>query len=390
MKKLFLIPAMFTAFAVQAQITLNQSDFAVAGDTVYMATDNSVTGLAVGNASATAQTWNFTSLTIDAFDTLLFVNPAAAPGGADFPNANVALITGSAATFFNNTASGAAVLGNGGGFGGFAFSAPYNPPFNLLTYPTGLGTTINQNYSFDVTEYIGIDTTVNVPLVGNITIQLDSLRLKRLGQVDIDFDAFGTMQLPIGNYPALRCLNTQTNNDTTFAYLLQPVSIPVLGINLVAGWNVITNDIAASISIIAPGIFLGNTTGIVVEKSYDWFANNGDYRIVSVVLDPANNNPQRAEFKSDPIFLSTPASALLPNVNVYPNPSSEWISLQGVPEGFAGTLHIVDMNGKTVYQTVYNGQSLISVSALANGMYSVRLANTAGQLVYADKIQVVK
>jgi hypothetical protein len=390
MKKLFLIPSIFTAIAAQAQITLNQSDFGVAGDTVYMATDNSVTGLAVGNAGVTAQTWNFTSLTIDAFDTLLFVDPAVAPGGADFPDANVALITGNAAIFFNNTASGAAVLGNGGGFGGFAFSAPFNPPFDLLTYPTGLGTTINQNYSFDVTEYIGIDTTVNVPLVGNVSLQLDSLRLKRLGQVDIIFDAFGTVQLPIGNFQALRCFTTLTNNDTTFAYLLQPVSIPVLGINFPAGWNVITNDVAASISIIAPGIFLGNTTGIVVEKSYDWFANNADYKIVSVVLDPANNSPKRAEFKSDPSFLYTPASTLLPNVNVYPNPSSAWISLQGVPEGFAGTLHIVDMNGKTVYQTLYNGQSAISVSALAEGMYSIRLVNTAGQPVYADKFQVKK
>jgi hypothetical protein len=48
------------------------------------------------------------------------------------------------------------------------------------------------------------------------------------------------------------------------------------------------------------------------------------------------------------------------------------------------------MNGKTVYQTLYNGQSAISVSALAEGMYSIRLVNTAGQPVYADKFQVKK
>lgn len=390
MKKLFFLPLFLAAGFTQAQITLSQSDFASAGDTVFMAIDATVSTANPGTAGASAQTWDFTSFSLENFDTLLFVSPAMAPGGGDFPTANVALLTGETATFFNKSASSVEVLGNGGGFGGFAFSAAYNPTFDLLTFPTQVGTTISAAYAFDVTEFVGVDTTVSVPLVGNVVIQLDSIRFKRDATVDIEFDAHGTVQLDLGNYPALRSRNVQVNNDTVFAFMGAPVNLGIIGINLVAGWNVITNDIAASISLIAPGIFLGNTTGITTVKSYDWYANNVGYRLVSLELDETTEAPVRASYLSDPIFLSVGTTELLPNAFVYPNPANSVINLNGVPQNTQGTLQLIDMTGKTVMSSSFNGENQFSVAGLAEGTYFLRLVNTEGKLVFTDKVQVIK
>ncbi len=391
MKRIFILPFVFAAFTANAQITLNQADFGSPGDTVFQATDQTLPAIVLGNASAAAQNWDFSFFGIDRFDTLRFVNPATAPGGADFPNASVALLSGNSSLFFNNTASNLQVLGNGAGAGGFGFSAPFNPPFNLLSYPATYGANSIQNYNFDVTEYIGLDTIVDAPLVGQLTIQLDSIRIKRAAQVVINIDAFGNITLPIGTFNSLRALNVQTNNDTTYAYLLQPISIPLLQINLSAGWNVITNDIAAAIALVAPGIFIGNTTGITVEKSYDWFTNGKDYFICSVQLDAANNDaPLRARYLSDPVFLSNPSLDLIPGAYVYPNPSSEFVAFSGLPQDFSGQAIITDMNGRTVLRSSLLFGSQLSVQHLSAGMYSVSVISQDGKLVIQDKFQKIK
>jgi hypothetical protein len=392
MKKLFILSCSFSAVISQAQITLNQSDFGSPGDVFYQAVDGSAGELNLGTASSTTQNWNFTTLTIDQLDTLNFVNPANAPGGIDFPNASVALLTGpNTALFFNNTPNAVQVLGNGAGAGGFGFSAPFNPPFNLLTYPTTYGANSSQNYSFDITNYIGLDTTADVPIVGTLVVQLDSIRIKRDAQVNINFDAFGNLTLPIGTFNSLRALNVQTNNDSTFAYLLQPVSIPLFNINLTTGWNIITNDIAAAISVVAPGIFVGNTTGITVEKSYDWFTNNKDYLLCTVRVDSATATiPQSARYLSDPIFLSNPEADLIEGAYAYPNPTNQFMAINGLPTGFSGQVILTDMGGRTVMRSSFFAETPISLEHLPTGLFNVTVISQEGKVMFRDKIQKVK
>jgi hypothetical protein len=173
--------------------------------------------------------------------------------------------------------------------------------------------------------------------------------------------------------------------------MLQPVSVPLLGINLTAGWNVITNDIAAAIALVAPGVFVGNTTGITVEKSYDWFTNGRDYLICSVQLDAENNDaPLRARYLSDPVFLSNPNLDLIPGAFVYPNPTSEFVTFSGLPQDFSGQAIFTDMTGRVVLRSSIFFGSQISVQQLAAGMYAVSVISNDGKLVIQDKIQKVK
>ena len=391
MKKLFFLPLLLAAGFSNAQITLSQSDFASVGDTVFLATDATISGTNVGTAGASAQIWNFTHFNIESMDTLLFVAPGSAVGGADFPSANVALVTGQTSTFFNKTSTSVQILGNGGAAAGFGFSAPFAPPYNILTYPTSVGTSIHAVSGFDVTEYIGLDTTATVPFVGSIHVVLDSVRFKRELTSDITFDAHGNVGLPIGSYPALRSYNVQVNNDTIYALMGVPVNVPALGINLVAGWIVITPSIASAIALISPNLFLGQTTGITTTRSYDWYANSVGYRLASVELDTAAGHaPKRVQYLSDPALMSVIGQELLPSAFVYPNPTAEFLGLSGVGADMQGNIAVLDLNGKTVMNARYVGQTQISVSELATGTYFFRLTDKQGRLVFSDKFQVVK
>lgn len=391
MKKIFTACFVSVLISANAQITLTPADFGSPGDTVYQATDQTISGINLGTPSAVSQNWDFGFFGIDRFDTLLFVNPADAPGGADFPNATVALLSGNTSLFFNNSPSGLQVLGNGAGAEGFGFSAPFNPPFNLLNYPATYGASSTQSYSFDVTEYIGLDTTVTLPFIGQVTILLDSIRIKRSAQVEINFDAFGNLTLPIGTFSSLRAMNVQTNNDTTYAYMLQPVSIPAFGINLVAGWNIITNDLASAVSLVVPGIFLGNTTGISIEKSYDWFTNGKDYIICSVQLDAVNNDaPLRARYLSDPVFLGQPDTDLLPGALVYPNPACDFLAFSGLPGDFSGLALLTDMSGRVVLKSPVVFGSHLSLRNLSPGLYALSVISDDGKFVIQDKVQKIR
>lgn len=386
MKKLSFLPLLLAAGFSQAQITLSQADFASVGDTVFMATDQSLTGINVGTAGASAQTWNFTSLGIEDFDSLLFVAPGSAVGGANFPSSNIALVTGVTSTFFVKSANDVKILGSGGAAQGFGFSAPFNPPYDILTFPTTLGTTINATSGFDVTEYIGIDTTVF-----GTNIQLDSLRFKRELQSDVTFDAHGTVGLPVGTYTALRAYNEQTTNDSIYAFMGAPVNLAIFGINLDAGWNTIDQATLDAISLLSPGLFTGQTIGITETRSYDWYAQGIGYRLASIQVN-GSNQPVKAEYLSDPSLLgaSVNESEALPTAFVFPNPTTEYLQLAGVDAGTEGNLNILDLNGKTVLNVRYNGQNQISVSNLASGTYFLNLTDTQGKLLFTDKFQVVK
>lgn len=381
MKKLYFLPLLLTAGLSQAQspISLSQADFASAGTTLYQASDLSLPNIAVGSAGASAQIWNFTTLGVESMDSLQFVAPSAAVGNADYPTANIALVTGATSTFFLKSASSVKILGSGGAAAGFGFSAPYNPPYDILTFPATMGTTVSGNSGFDVTEYIGIDTTV--ALVGNVKV--DSIRFKREIESDMTFDAFGTIGLPMGSFAALRAFNTQTVNDSIYVHMGNPVPIA----SLVQGWNTLTQQQLDLINSFSPGLVTGQTIGVKVTRSYDWYANNQGYRLASIEVNQTNQ-PVKAQYLTDPT-LSINDKELLASAYVYPNPASDVLRLGGLEGVEKADLAIVDLNGKTVMNTRYIGQNEISLTGLAAGTYFLRMTDN-GKLLFAEKFQVVK
>ncbi|MHB8258840.1 MAG: C10 family peptidase [Bacteroidia bacterium] len=66
-------------------------------------------------------------------------------------------------------------------------------------------------------------------------------------------------------------------------------------------------------------------------------------------------------------------------VNIYPNPAKEVISIDGLHINAASQITITDMLGNTVKQSItYNSSSIISVSDLAEGIYNIGITTNKG------------
>src|SRR5580658_9678476 len=92
--------------ALNAQITVTQADMPEKGHVYVMNVDTSGSFSPL-NASPSAETWNFSTLTSTQTNSYQFMNPAITPFVSAFPNSDLAdsLIYGNGCTYYSSTAS---------------------------------------------------------------------------------------------------------------------------------------------------------------------------------------------------------------------------------------------------------------------------------------------
>lgn len=66
----------------------------------------------------------------------------------------------------------------------------------------------------------------------------------------------------------------------------------------------------------------------------------------------------------------------LPDINIYPNPSKDWIKIDGISE--VSDVQIFDITGKLVLQQEYQIDDRIDISNLTVGMYILNIRNSEG------------
>jgi hypothetical protein len=87
--------------------------------------------------------------------------------------------------------------------------------------------------------------------------------------------------------------------------------------------------------------------------------SNGNAFVIRLLLDPSIGMEERAE---------------LEGVNVFPNPTSGLVNINFTVPG-AYTVELINGLGETVITHRLNGNSLVDLSDLAKGVYSVRISN---------------
>ena len=185
-----------------AQITVDSSDVINPGSIRYQAYfDNySNTPINAGNASATAQTWDFSSMNYNWVDTLIFTTPA----NADFPssnqNANLALNfgDGSGSIHLINDVSGLFVVEYAGIWGTFAINETW------ANFPMTYGSSFNWSTTLDT---IMVNTFLPFPGADIIYYKKDTFQISEV-------DAFGTIITELGTFDALRIKQTGESNDS--------------------------------------------------------------------------------------------------------------------------------------------------------------------------------
>jgi hypothetical protein len=83
-------------------------------------------------------------------------------------------------------------------------------------------------------------------------------------------------------------------------------------------------------------------------------------------------------------------NSLVSNLEVYPNPSGEYLTVKIPDSGKNMTINILDNKGINVYSSkVSSDLSEIETSGISNGIYYLQVV-TGGQVVATHKIEILK
>lgn len=217
MKKFFSFAAFaLLAFTINAQITVDQSDFADAGETVYLSTGQPNPLLNFASTGAN-HTWNFTSLRSTGQQQIDYLNVASTNGVYAFyyadvffnPNrANIATsgtdipfnqVLGAANpyTFFYKNANAYRKVGYGSELAGLPVPLAMTVPDTVYRFPMNYGNTSSSNSSY----------SASLPSV--LTSVYTQLR-------NTTIDGWGTLTTPYGTFNVLRSKSEVFGYDSVY------------------------------------------------------------------------------------------------------------------------------------------------------------------------------
>lgn len=241
-----LLPVCTNAFS---QITIDSADFGMVGDIVPVFRDTfNTNGLSVTPGSSQAQNWDYSELNVHVFDTVEFRDPSQFPEAAAFPDADFVLPFALGDAFVRKTDSDMVMLGLTGAGDDFGVQIPFNftEPSTIIKFPSALGNTF--------TESNLSSQTIPSPLpdADSIIIEVDL-------QTFSEFDAFGSLKTPAGEY-----------DETIRQFVELDFVIEVIAVI----------DIP----------FLGRTEVPVFDTAfttfnYNWFEKNAKYTLLEVAVD---------------------------------------------------------------------------------------------------------
>lgn len=345
-----------------AQITITNAIFPVAGDTLRTILDDSPEGVEI-TAAGGPQTWNFSMLNGEIPLVEAYRPASEGTGFASFPEANLYTYNQLTETYYQSTSNTLSILGFSGQVpaGGFPIDAiiKYSPPQVQLNAPLQF---------FDIHT---ADNDLNIPFavadlpseiadsLGILTGLADSIRI-RISITRLDaVDAFGTLSIPGGTYDVLR------EKRTTY----QEVRFDV---HTFLGWLDVTDQI------IAAGL-----PGFGVDTSYSHvFVSNVAKEPIAVVNTSDGLTPVSVTYKDNGVTSSSGdnGNSIKMELTIAPNPVAEETAISW-PDLHPGTyrISVYDFNGCLIHQEKTNNISiLIQARDWPAGIYSCVLSNDHG------------
>lgn len=379
MKHTYLSLLCLISFGLTAQITVTNATFPAVGDTLMTATDNMPVNIQVG-APGPDQVWNFKSLQSPVV--LRTVIRAAAEGeaAAAFPEADLVYKANeNAEGYYKVTANELTLLGLSG-------TDPLNLGIDIRPRlsPPQIERRAPLQYNDDFESSTSLSYAVSadqIPaeLLADLPITPDSLRVRlRLDRQD-EIDAWGTVQIPGGNYEVLRekrTIDQDVRIDAKVGFL---------------GWQDIT-DIVVALTGIGADI-LGNNQ---IVRYYYW-SETAKEPIAVVTTGPGGTEPLTVTFKAEDVLsnIVQQVDVMQPGVIAYPNPAMVYTNFQFVRLK-PGTYRLIlyNMLGAEVWRGEYyvNGTHTqrVGVAHLKKGTYLYALQDQRGRTLITRRLLIVK
>lgn len=350
-RKLLFALSLMTGATSFAQITINASDVIGYGEFIERTYDT-IPAIAHGPAGVN-QTWNFGTL-LNAHTTENFGFGAASwyTGDTEFPDANLAINDAGSGTtaFFRKNSDALDLMGVYGDiFGTGTDEALVFDPFDrLISFPSTYETEFFNTYTFDLTldgSAFGVDSVV-------ANNQTDKTSI---------FDAWGTVTTPFGTFDVIRQYVYESSSTDINAYL--------------SGFPVFSE------------------TQVEETHTYYFWTNNAGarYAVLEYTYDPLTDMVTQAIWQSAAPVLSLEEEGMpISTLNLFPNPTSESLTIEVDGLG-AHNFEIVDGLGRTALKGSMDGNvTAISVAALDNGIYTVRLTNNTTNQATVQRFVVQK
>ena len=193
---------------LHAQAVLTDSRFYAVGDHLnYHLVD--IDNIAIGEASAQEQEWDFTHLSGTEVWTDTFLAAAVGAFADTFPEANVLqLSTGGSEEYLQINSSAILSYGYVQDLLGISFPVRYQEPRTLIENPTTYGdileVTQEGGFAISLADYPIIDSLLGSLDLGELSGTLDSLRLLTTTTTRQEADAWGTCHISSGSFEVLR------------------------------------------------------------------------------------------------------------------------------------------------------------------------------------------
>lgn len=361
MIKLIAIAAstVLAVITVDAQITITQADLPQAGYT-YLTYTDTTPSVTLGSPSATAQSWNYSSLGQDYPSVPTYGLTSWTPYASSFPTSNI--YTYGPAALYSSLAGGAPV-GSQGMNKGYMFWRTEVTGFYTVGFRADSGAYANVNVQVTPNELlIGTPTTYNstfnntsawtFPMAIN-SADYDTFYTSRTVKT-LTTDAWGDITTPAGYFPSVIRIHE---------YLVKVDSVYIKQNNITIYSMELLRDTA---------------------NNYLFMANGVNYPI-SIVHANAANTITSVEYYSGTIA-SVGENTSNGTSIAYPSPCREECKIS-LPAGFSNgsrmQFTLIDVTGKVVRREDAEGNEFITFlrGDLETGMYIYTITNKNGEVV---------
>lgn len=348
--------------ALLAQITVTNSTFFAAGDTLRLATAGNPEAIVAG-AAGTNLSWDFSTLEMDTAIQILVKDAATGSAFASFPSAEVFQETGFGETYFNISSTAITNLGFlTNGFAGVPvnITPKYNPalverraPMNYIDINTA-----EASFLISFSTEIVPDT-----FFSGVPFKPDSIRVNQM--IDrLDFvDAWGTISIPGADYPCLR-ERRRTISETT-------VELQIFGLWVDLG----------SLGLQFPGV--GKDTTL----AYYYFSATEKEPIAVVTVNPDNESETfSVQYKDNGVSSIHQPRPFASPLFKGPQPAGSEVRFDLSPLTHPVDLRILNTQGQLVLaQSGLSGLQTIDLSGLTSGTYFYQVL-AKGQLMESGSL----
>lgn len=153
----------------------------------------------------------------------------------------------------------------------------------------------------------------------------------------------------------------------------------------------VESEIIGTSALTAPGNYVYMIDAVPAAVSYEWVMSNPNWPLtfnetVAQIDVLSTGSGYLQVYAINGCGQSLPKSMLITynvgvenfdntQIKIYPNPADQWLTIENNGETLSGEVWIVDMNGKIVDKQSVIGSSKIDISALAEGVYTLRFVD---------------